>query len=269
MQNLISTFLVGISMAVILPISSAEEGGSVKAELDALVAEVSQKVAAGVRTQEALAEDIDKFDALYAKYAGEKSEEVAKVLVMKAMLYVQVIRDPEAAIPVFEQILAELPGTEAASKSEAIIDQLRAELALAEGKPFPAFAVTGLDGKPLSLEDYKGKVVLVDFWATWCGPCVAELPNVIAAYETHHSSGFEIVGISLDSDERKLDSFIEENNMPWRQFFDGRGWKNELAQKYGVRSIPATFLLDEDGVIIGRNLRGAALEQAVAAALAQ
>jgi peroxiredoxin len=136
--------------------------------------------------------------------------------------------------------------------------------ALPMGATFPEFNETDVEGKPVSLASYKGKIVLVDFWATWCGPCVAELPNVLKAYEKYHSKGFEIIGISLDQDKDKLTTFIKSKNMPWQQFFDGQGWKNKLAQQYGIRSIPATYLIGKDGKLIGKNYRGGALEQALA-----
>jgi len=139
---------------------------------------------------------------------------------------------------------------------------------LKEGAAFPDFDEKDLAGNPLSIANFKGKVVLVDFWATWCPPCVAELPNVLKAYEEYHPKGFEIIGISLDKDRQKLDSFIKQKQMTWPQYFDGQGWENKLSQKYGVNSIPATYLLDKEGKIIGSNLRGEALDAAVAKALA-
>ena len=107
-------------------------------------------------------------------------------------------------------------------------------------------------------------------WATWCGPCRGELPNVIATYKKHHPEGFEIIGVSLDSDRDKLDAFLKQTDgMTWQQYFDGQGWGNKLAKKYGVDSIPFAVLVGPDGKIIGKSLRGQALEDAVTTALAK
>jgi thiol-disulfide isomerase/thioredoxin len=107
----------------------------------------------------------------------------------------------------------------------------------------------------------------VDFWATWCGPCVAELPNVLETYQKYHDKGFDVVGISLDQDENKLKSFILQRKISWHQYFDGKGWENKLAVKYGISSIPATYLLDKDGKIVAKDVRGEELGKAVAKAL--
>ncbi|MGH7970904.1 MAG: TlpA family protein disulfide reductase, partial [Limisphaerales bacterium] len=95
---------------------------------------------------------------------------------------------------------------------------------------------------------------------TWCSPCMEELPHVLRAYEKHHRQGFDIVGVSLDKDEAKLKDFTRQMKMTWAQFFDGQMWSNKLAKRYGIQSIPATFLLDGEGKIIGKDLRGDELE---------
>ncbi len=125
------------------------------------------------------------------------------------------------------------------------------------GDVAPVFEASTIDGSTLKLADYRGKVVLLDFWASWCGPCVAEMPNVIAAYEKFHEKGFEIVGLSLDDDRPALDAFLAEHpGMKWRQVFDGKAWESEPALLYGVDAIPFTLLLDREGNVIAKDLRG-------------
>ncbi len=142
--------------------------------------------------------------------------------------------------------------------------ELESRLALPGVGDTLEIAFTALDGRKVDLAAMKGKVVLVDFWATWCGPCVAELPNVKKAYEAHHEKGFEIVAISLDEDKKALEKFIKDEKLPWPQAFDGKGWGSDLAQKFGIQSIPATFLIGKDGKVAAANLRGDELEKKVA-----
>jgi thiol-disulfide isomerase/thioredoxin len=109
---------------------------------------------------------------------------------------------------------------------------------------------TALDGRAVDLTKLRGKVVLVDFWATWCPPCRAEVPNVVAAFKKYHDKGLEIVGISLDQDKDALQSFVKEKDMAWPQYFDGKGWDNEISTRYGIDSIPAMWLLDKKGMLV-------------------
>ncbi|QIF00874.1 TlpA disulfide reductase family protein [Roseimicrobium sp. ORNL1] len=115
---------------------------------------------------------------------------------------------------------------------------------------------TAVDGREVDLSKMRGKVVLVDFWAVWCGPCVAEIPNVLKTYEKLHPKGFEIVGISLDQDKSKLEAFVKEKGMSWPQYFDGKGWQNEISSKFGINSIPAMWLVDKKGMLVSTNARG-------------
>ena len=109
---------------------------------------------------------------------------------------------------------------------------------------------TAVDGREVDLAKLRGKVVLVDFWATWCGPCVGEIPNVVKAYEKLHDKGFEIVGISFDEDKAKLEAMTKQKGMAWPQFFDGKGWKNEFGGKFGINSIPRMWLVDKKGMVV-------------------
>jgi thiol-disulfide isomerase/thioredoxin len=122
----------------------------------------------------------------------------------------------------------------------------RAQSSAVIGKPLD-IKFTALDGREVDLSKMAGKVVLVDFWATWCGPCVASLPDVKAAYDKLHAKGFEIVGISFDSDKPKLEHFVSDQNMAWPQFFDGQGWQNKFGQQFGIDSIPTQWLVDKKG----------------------
>ena len=123
------------------------------------------------------------------------------------------------------------------------------------------FQVKDLNGQPLSLEQYRGKVVLLDFWATWCPPCIAEMPNVKATYAKYKNRNFEIIGISLDRGKAPLENYIEKEGIKWPQYYDST---RQVSNMYQVRAIPSTFLIDSDGVIRKTNLRGSALESAVA-----
>jgi len=117
------------------------------------------------------------------------------------------------------------------------------------GKTAPALEGQDLEGKPVDLTQYKGKVVLIDFWATWCQPCIMSMPELIETYKTNNKSGFEIIGISLDQDKDALNRYLSSQKLPWRTIFDGKAWYTPSARKYDVTGIPATFLLDRDGKI--------------------
>ncbi|MBW3636309.1 MAG: TlpA family protein disulfide reductase [Armatimonadetes bacterium] len=133
------------------------------------------------------------------------------------------------------------------------------------GRPFE-LPVADMQGNPVSWEDYKGKVVLIDFWATWCPPCREEVPNLVRTYNTYKDEGFEVIGVSFDNEKSELNAFTRQHNMPWRQIFD-RGAGSQTSDLYKPNGIPFTVLVGRDGKIAGMNLWGPYLTQAVKKAI--
>ena len=124
-------------------------------------------------------------------------------------------------------------------------------------EPF-ALAFTALDGREVDLMKLRGKVVLIDFWATWCGPCIAEMPNVKQVFTDYHDKGFEVIGVSLDDgkDRQKFIDLVQAEGVTWPQRFEGKGWKDPLVATYTIAGIPAMFLLDQNGMLVSTNARG-------------
>jgi thiol-disulfide isomerase/thioredoxin len=122
------------------------------------------------------------------------------------------------------------------------------ERTYALGKPLD-INFTAVDGRKVDLKQMKGKVVLVEFWATWCGPCVAEVPALKKTYEAYHAKGFEIIGISLDDKKKDLLDFTKKHEMPWPQYFDGQHWNNEISFRFGINSVPTLWLVDKKGIL--------------------
>lgn len=276
-SSTMKTLIQAVALAgTLLASATFATSADAKAELKDLVSQIQTKLRAGKNTEKDLAENLAEFDKILAAHKDEKTDDVAQVLLMKAVLYLQVLDDEGKGLPLLTQLKKDFPGTKPALAVDGMLANIEKQKGAKEiqrklvvGAKFPDFDEKDLAGQPLSIARFKGKVVLVDFWATWCGPCIGELPNVLAAYDKHHAKGFEIVGISLDSDRAKLEKFISERKMTWPQYFDGKGWQTKLAGTYGVNSIPATYLIDGEGKIIAKNLRGEALEEAVAKALKQ
>ncbi|HEU4551379.1 MAG TPA: TlpA disulfide reductase family protein [Chitinophaga sp.] len=176
------------------------------------------------------------------------------------------VPDVDVVQPLFEALSAQVRQTAPGRRYGAYLARL-ARTAI--GKTAPEIALPDTAGKVIKLSSFRGKYVLIDFWASWCGPCRAENPVVVKAYEKYKSKGFEILGVSLDKETSKAAwiKAIRDDQLTWPQVSDLKYWNSAVADDYGVRAIPQNFLLDPQGKIIAKNLRGDALEQKLGEAL--
>ena len=171
--------------------------------------------------------------------------------------------DPDAAQAILDGFSQRLKDSKLGKEKQARIDAVRATVV---GAVAPDFTQNDPDGKPVKLSDFRGQWVLIDFWASWCGPCRGENPHVVAAYNQYKDKGFTVFGVSLDNPDGREAwlKAIEDDKLTWTQVSDLKGWGNEAAKLYAVNGIPANFLLNPEGVIVARNLRGQALTDELA-----
>jgi len=205
------------------------------------------------------------FDGYRSKFIAENRQSPALLPVLSTFEVPNEFLDYEI---VAKEIIEGFPASPVVKSVELQLEQNRAAYnatqILAPGKEAPALAFADTSGTIRELKNLRGKVVLIDFWASWCGPCRRENPNVVRLYDKYNKDGFEIYSVSLDNNAQKWKYAIEKDNLKWENHVsDLKGWKSEAGQAYGVSSIPFTVLIDKEGKVIQTNLRGQQLEEAL------
>lgn len=195
----------------------------------------------------------------YRDFVTNNSDNVVGAFLAMNMAGSMELEELEELVSKFE---ANLPGHPYVQELEGMLEPMKEQKAAAGsievGKTAPGFTLTDIDGNEVSLNDFEGQYVFLDFWASWCKPCREENPNLVKAYNEFGGENFEIVSVSIDKTEEPWLKAVEEDNMTWSLLHDPEG---NVANTYGVQSIPFTLLLDKEGVIIEKNLRGNALQE--------
>jgi peroxiredoxin len=205
----------------------------------------------GAKVADVASDSVQKALSTFTKeYILKNGKSVVAAYLAVRNAYAFTLEDLKAINKAMNPSIANSPYVKTLAERETILEKVQV------GQPAPEFTLNDSTGKPVSLSSFKGKVVLVDFWASWCGPCRAENPNVVAAYKKFNSKGFTVFGVSLDTDKGKWQEAVAKDGLTWTHVSDLIGWKNAAAKQYGVMSIPANFLIDKEGKIIGSSLRG-------------
>ncbi|HEX4138729.1 MAG TPA: redoxin family protein [Candidatus Methylacidiphilales bacterium] len=227
-----------------------------RAEIRAMQISQSLQKAAGTNDPSAWDETEKRFDAFEkefgADFAFDGQQHVLPVLRGQELQALAQSPDPTRYNALLKKLDASSDPQLKALATQA--QEQQKKLADLKSKPLD-LKYTAVDGRDVDLSKLRGKVVLVDFWATWCPPCREEVPDVVAAYGKYHDKGFDVVGVSLDQDKDALQSFTKEKGMAWPQYFDGKGWDNAISSRFGIDSIPAMWLLDKKGMVVSTDAR--------------
>jgi thiol-disulfide isomerase/thioredoxin len=233
--------------------------------LDAKYQEIRKAISEKKITKEEFDAELNKLREAYAPY-GEKANK-EKMDLIKANLSSIVAADKfsrafndmdfKEAKELANSFTGEAANSETIKKIKEKIVTLDK---VAIGQPAPDFTLNTPEGKPLSLSSFKGKVLIVDFWASWCGPCRGENPNVVKMYKKYHKKGLEILSVSLDNNKEAWLKAIKDDGLIWNHVSDLKGWGSAAAKLYGVSGIPHIVLIDKKGTIVAKNLRGKELE---------
>lgn len=207
----------------------------------------------------------DDLNKVSVNFIKENKKAYLSVLLLENFLMRQYLT-PEEVKDYFEKLDESLLETKSAKSIKKILDTFSAN---GKGTAAQNFSAPAPDGTVISLKESLGKVTLIDFWASWCGPCRAENPNVVALYQELHEKGLNIIGVSLDKDAAKWKEAIAKDQLTWPQVSNLKYWNEPIAKQYNVESIPATFLLDAKGTIVAKDLRGAALKAKIIELLGQ
>lgn len=278
------------------PTLALTRAATVQEEADALRERIRAKVQMGENSETQLAGELNDLSDLQQKYRGNRVVS-AGLLLMRAQIYEQAIKDREMALLLYEQLAAEYPDTEAGYIAASTVDAARATAddapppprsrasagespsgresisagrsgsssarssgnddnsrptgTPAEGAVFPDFNVKDIDDSPLSLSQFAGKIILVDFWAAYNEASVSDIDAKMSIYRRYHDRGFEIIGINRDRDRAPMINFLNERGITWPQFYDQGG---QLSRRYNVTNVPASFLLDREGKVIATDV---------------
>ena len=206
------------------------------------------------------------FEAPYNAIVNSANEEMIEKLKKNTEMYASLMAiqalDPDRYADIYKAVdqglIKKYPNERNVKMFHNVVLSM---LSTAIGQPAPEIELETPEGKELALSSLKGKVVLIDFWASWCGPCRKEMPNVVKAYAKFKNKGFEIFGVSLDQDKARWIEAIQKDGITWPQVSDLKQWQSSVVRQYNIQGIPYTVLLDREGNILAKNLRGEELEK--------